>query len=217
MPFANTLSAAAQTGTGTLVTDLREARDGGDVADSPRSDALDHRGAALLPPVTSSAMTQVLDICLAKGAGIVFLSGARHGADLQHLDVLLQVAEARAGMTAGATRIVAMAGDNPHGLLAAASFADKSARLIGLGWDSAALAVAMGAKAELGADVASNARATLLLAAAATNVVAIDTAEVEPDTDTFRTNCLHARAQGFSGKMTGTPWQVPVIQSVFAD
>lgn len=162
-------------------------------------------------------MTQLLDICLAKGVGTVFLSGPRHGADLQHLDVLLQVAEARAGMTARATRIVAMAGDNPHGLLAAASFADKSARLIGLGWDSAALAATMGAKAGLGADVAANARATLLLAAAAANVAAIDTADAEPDAGQFRANCLHARAQGFSGKMTGTPWQVPVIQSVFAD
>ena len=45
-----------------------------------------------------------------------------------------QVSEAQAGLAVGTTRIMAMAGDDAHGLLAAASFANKSKRLIGLGW-----------------------------------------------------------------------------------
>ncbi|MGI2032069.1 hypothetical protein ACRQ1B_06715 [Rhizobium panacihumi] len=171
--------------------------------------------AALLPAVTKDTMTAPLGLCMSGRIATVILSGARHGADVQHLDVLLQVAEARAGISMGTTRIIAMAGDNPHGLLAAASFSGKSKRLIALGWDAAALAIAMGSENGLGAEVAAMARATLLLAAAAAGVSAIDTIEPNTDEPSFHTACLHARAQGFFGKMTGTPSQVPVIQSVF--
>lgn len=173
--------------------------------------------AALLPPVTTAATTALLDLCMAERIEFVLLSGARHGADIQHMDVLLQVAEARAGISIGTTRIIAMAGDNPHGLLAAASFAGRRSRLIALGWDVGALALAMASENGLGAEVAATARATLLLAAAAANVMAIDGMEPETDAETFHAACHHARAQGFYGKMTGTQSQVPVIQSVFAD
>ncbi|MEB2843501.1 aldolase/citrate lyase family protein [Endobacterium cereale] len=172
---------------------------------------------ALLSAVTTDATTALLDLCVAKRIAFVILSGVRHGTEIQHLDVLLQVAEARAGISTGTTRIIAMAGDNPHGLLAAASFAEKSKRLIALGWDAGALAVAMGSRHGLGTEVAATARATLLLAAAAANVSAIDTVEPNTDDESFRAACLHARAQGFYGKMTGVPSHVPVIQSVFSD
>lgn len=214
MPAATDLSATPDGGAVTLVVDLR---DGFDCAAFPQIAAFNTAKAAYLPPVDAPEMPALLDLCMTSRIATVFLSGVRNGADLQHLDVLLQVSEARAGIAAGTTRIVAMAGDNPHGLLAAASFAGKSKRLIGLGWDAGALASAMGLKSGLGADVAASARATLLLAAAASGVAAIDTTELEIDAESFRAACLHARAQGFSGKMTGTPSQVPVIQSVFTD
>ncbi|MDP9839486.1 citrate lyase subunit beta/citryl-CoA lyase [Neorhizobium huautlense] len=214
MPPATDLSATLDGGAHALVVDLRESFDR--VA-SLHAAVFSTAKAAYLPPVSSPEMAALLDICMTSRIATVFLSGARNGADLQHLDVLLQVSEARAGITTGTTRIVAMAGDNPHGLLAAASFAGKSKRLIGLGWDAGALASAMGMKSGLGSDVAASARATLLLAAAASGVAAIDTTEMEPDEEIFRAACLHVRAQGFSGKMTGTPSQVPVIQSVFTD
>jgi len=203
-PFTTTECVAAA-----VVIDLRE--NFPDVA-LPKSGV----DAAFLPPVTSADTSAILDLCMAARIGTVVLSGARNGADLQHLDILLQVSEARVGITAGATRIVAMAGDNPHGLLAAANFANKSKRLIGLGWDSHSLAVAMGLQGKLGSDVAASGRATLLLAAAAAKVAAIDTSEPEPDTGIFRTACLHAKAQGFRAKMTGRLSQVPVIEEVFA-
>lgn len=211
MPPGTDLSKVENAPSCALVVDLR--------AMQPDQSALPCVGAtaALLPPVTTEMTTALLDLCMAKGIAFVLLSGARHGADIQHLDVLLQVAEARAGVAMGTTRIIAMAGDNPHGLLAAASFAGRSSRLIALGWDAGALATAMASENGLGAEVASSARATLLLAAAAANVMAIDGIEPDTDAETFRSACIHANAQGFYGKMTGTQSQVPVIQSVFAD
>lgn len=194
---------------GAVVIDLRDTKA---MPDSLRSLGIT---AALLPPVTAPDMSALLDSCLAERIDTVILSGARHGADLQQLDVLLQVAEARAGAPLGTTRMIAMAGDNPHGLLAAASFGNRSKRLIALGWDAGALAATMGLEGPLAADVAVHARATLLLAAAAARVAAIDTIDGQTDAQTFRAACLHAKAQGFCGKMTGTPSQVPVIQSVF--
>ena len=214
MPAATDLSATLESGADVLVVDLRE---GFDHAALPHAAVFDTAKAAYLPPVSSPDMATLLDLCVTSRIATVFLSGARNGADLQHLDVLLQVSEARAGVTSGTTRIVAMSGDNPHGLLAAASFTGKSKRLIGLGWNADALATTMGLKSGLGSDVAVSARATLLLAAAAAEVAAIDTTDPETNEEIFRAACLHARAQGFSGKMTGTLSQVPVIQSAFAD
>ncbi|MGE7369432.1 hypothetical protein ACQKKX_10225 [Neorhizobium sp. NPDC001467] len=190
-------------------------RHGVDPAAFLRAASLPFASAAYLPPVSSRDMSALLDLCTAARIGTVFLCSAQSGAELQHLDILLQVSEARAAMTVGVTRIVAMAGDNPHGLLAAASFSGKSQRLVGLGWDAAALAAAMGKAGRIGSDVATHARATLLLAAAAAGVTAIDTSETEEDAEDFRTSCLHAHAQGFGGKMTRKPSQVPIIRSVF--
>ncbi len=214
MPAATDLSATLESGADALVVDLRESSDH---AALPQAAAFAAAKAAYLPAVDAPDMAALLDLCVTSRIATVFLSGARNGANLQHLDVLLQVSEARAGIAAGTTRIVAMAGDNPHGLLAAASFAGKSKRLIGLGWDANALATTMGLKSGLGSDVAVSARATLLLAATAAEVTAIDTTDLETDAEIFRAACLHARTQGFSGKMTGTLSQVPVIRSVFAD
>lgn len=177
----------------------------------------DQRLAILLPPLSAACLEDLLAPALTCGVSTVLLGRSRSGADVQHLDVLLQVAEVRLGLELGNTKIVAMIGDNPHGLLAAGSFAGKSRRLMALGWDASLLGAAFGLAAEAESDVAASARATLLLAAAAAGVAAIDTKTEGHDPAGFRAACLHARAQGFGGKMTGQPSQIETIESVFGD
>lgn len=200
-----------------VAIDFRSAENAAALDDFQRFTTVRQGISAVLPAVDSPATPSLIDACVASGATTVILSGARSGADVQHLDVLLQVSEARAGISSGTTNIIAMIGDNPLGLLSASSFTDKSMRLIGLTWDSKALASALGLKHGLGSDVLARTRATIVLAAAAAKVAAIDTAEPDGETGSFEHSCHHARGEGFVAKMTDLPSQLPVIRSIFAD
>ncbi|SMC67445.1 hypothetical protein [Rhizobium sp. RU36D] len=118
-----------------------------------------------------------LDIAwaLEMGAEGVALAGARSGADLQYLHVLLDVAEAE-GSAAIRLSILALIGDNSQGLLAAGSFAGKSDRLMALGWNGGLLAQALGDELPPSASLITSVRATVRLAAAAADVAAVDCA-----------------------------------------
>ena len=154
------------------------------------------------------------------GVRTVVLPQAGNGATVQRLDVCLSVAELRCGRTPGETRIVAISGDTPSGLLQAASFAGKSRRLSGLGWDAAYLAGTIGARRPLpeaaGWDGAiAMARATLLLTATDCGVPAVDTVSPSCPPEVFCKLCLAARADGFVGKMTRDIGQLATINAVF--
>jgi citrate lyase beta subunit len=116
-----------------------------------------------------------LDIASAidSGAEGVALRSARSGAELQHLHVLLEVAEAERAKGATRLGILAFAGDNPVGLLSAGSFAAKSNRLAAIGWHGGRLGRSLSAGV-VGDPVAVAARGTIQLAAAAAGVAAID-------------------------------------------
>jgi citrate lyase subunit beta/citryl-CoA lyase len=154
------------------------------------------------------------------GVSLILLPAAENGAAVQRLDVCLSVAEVRAGLKPGRTDIVAMNGDNPSGLLQAASFYGKSSRLRGLGWDAAGLAGTLGATRQLSDDGVwcgpmVMARSTLLLTAAQCGVAAIDTVAVPCPSDQFHRLCREARADGFAGKMTRDSAQLSIINAVF--
>lgn len=62
----------------------------------------------------------------------ILLSGCRNAADIQKLDVLLGVSEAKADLPAGSTKILAECGAEAEFFLSPHSLAGKSARLRGL-------------------------------------------------------------------------------------
>lgn len=111
---------------------------------------------------------------LEMGAEGVALPCAHAGSDLQHLHVLLDVAEAEWGAGSRSLSILAMAGDNPTGLLAAGSFAKKSDRLVAIGWHGGRLAEALRDDLRTDAALVTSVRTTIRLAAAAAGVAAVD-------------------------------------------
>lgn len=165
----------------------------------------DHSPAFLLPSFSSMRTEIAAEYAIRAGAVTVFLGGARNGAELQRLAVVLRVEELRRGRPLGSTAIIASV--DAAGILAASSFERCSTRLSGLAW-------------ELDFDPLSEAcrlaRATIGLAASAIGVMAIDA--VSPTGDAaFQSECRFARENGFTGKLTRRPDQIPTINHIFAD
>lgn len=159
----------------------------------------------LLPPVTSARTEAAVELAVRAGTDSVLLEGARGGADVQHLDVLLRVAESKAGRPAYETSIVALA--DAAGILSAASFRCCSRRLTGLGWQVQGAAVS---------DTVRLARGTVALAAAAARVMAVDAVSDETDEAGLRSECIAARNSGFQGKISRLISQIPTINQVFS-
>ena len=157
----------------------------------------------------------------ARPDGIV-LRGAAGGSQVTRLSAMLRPREATAGIDDGAIAIIAMAGDSAAGLFALGSYAGASARLAGLGWDANALAADLGGTA--GRDAGGGlgeptrlARALTLAAAAAAGVPAFDTAFDGPGgLAALDREARTARRDGFAGKFTSDPAEVPAINRAFA-
>jgi len=156
----------------------------------------------------------------AKPDGIM-LPKSNGGQDVQHLSAKLRVYEAENGLPDGAIRILPIITETAAGVLAAASYAQVSARLVGVTWGAEDLSAAIGARTardERGryTDVFRLARTMTILAAGAAEVAAIDT--VFPnfrDMVAFEVECAEAERDGFTGKMAIHPAQVPVINAAF--
>lgn len=151
----------------------------------------------------------------------IILPKSNGGRDIEDLSARLRVAEAEAGITDGAIRIVAIMTETPAGVLAAATYTAALPRLAGLTWGAEDLSAAIGAlsaRDDAGnyTDLFRLARSMTLLAASSAGVEPIDT--VYPnfrDTDGFERECREALRDGFTGKMAIHPDQVPVINAVF--
>lgn len=164
-------------------------------------------GLSFLLPAFSSARTEAaIDLAIQYGAASVVLSGVRNGAEVQRLDMALRVAEIRAGLAPGKTRIVALA--NASGILAASSFERCSNRLAALGWEGG-----YGPSS----DTARVAAGTIALtAAAAAGIAAVDVVSPAGDAAAFLSDCERARANGFSGKLCRSSDQIPIVNRIFS-
>lgn len=167
--------------------------------------------------LTDSDLTSVI-----QGApDAVLLPKCEKGADVQHLDALLNVHEAEAGLPQGNTGIHALVTETATGVLNAGSYAGKSARLRSLSWGGEDLSADIGASRNRVpdgryADVFRLARSLTLLGAAAAAVDAVDAVFTDiSDLEGLERESLAAVADGFSGKMAIHPSQVPVINHAF--
>ncbi|HEV7306520.1 aldolase [Ensifer sp.] len=89
---------------------------------------------------------ETLNRLLETGTSGIVLSSCRGRADIQELDVMLQVAEAAHGLPSGCTRILAEFGGSPEGISAPHPLTGSSTRLAGLIFNGEALAEAVGCK-----------------------------------------------------------------------
>ncbi len=149
------------------------------------------------------------------------LPKAEGGASVVHTDAKLAVREAMSGLPDGHIKILPIATETAAAMFVAGTFADVSARLIGLTWGAEDLSAELGAHANRDAqgrflDPYRLARTLCLAGAAAAQVPAIDTVFVDfRDGDGLRRESEEACRDGFVGKMAIHPAQVPIINEAF--
>jgi citrate lyase beta subunit len=162
--------------------------------------------AALLPPIASPRMEESLAAASRLGAIMVILCGTEGCADIQRLDMLLRLEEARLGLADGSTGIAALL--NAGGVLQARNMHQWSRRLRAVGLDPEE--TAFSAESE----TASFARAQIALAAKAAGIAAIGTGRPARSED-FQAQCIAARENGFSGTFVRDLKQVDIANAIF--
>ena len=153
-------------------------------------------------------------------AGIM-LPKPRHARDAVKLSERIDELEARHGIEAGQTKIIALCTEHPEALFTLHSYVGTVPRLAGLSWGAEDLSAAVGATTNRDADgnwlaPYELARSLCLVAAAAAEVAAIDTVFTDfRDHDGLLRYALHARRDGFSGMLAIHPGQVETINAAF--
>ena len=150
----------------------------------------------------------------------VMLPKCDGAADVARLSHHLDLLEAQAGIAAGSIGILPLVTESAAAVLRC-DFAEASERLMGLCFAAEDLSTDLGiapraASGRLHAPLRL-ARATVLLAARAAGVPAIDTPYPLPaDLDGLRQEASEAVADGFTGKLCIHPGQLSVVNKVFS-
>lgn len=170
----------------------------------------------------SEAMAAEVAALMAFAPVGVILCGMSSCADIQRLDVMLSVAEARLGRTAGATAILALCGDNPAGVLAAQQCrSESSARLAAFGFDGQRLARALCLPAPAHGTALPNAivvaRGLLQLAAASAQLGCLDRLDAQLSGDRLAEACRAAFDEGFAALVGHDADQIEAINAAYRD
>ena len=141
--------------------------------------------------------------------------------DVRTLDHYLSAFEAAAGAPAGAIRIIAIATETPQAVFALGEYAGVSPRLEAITWGAEDLSACLGGNNKMLDGEYDGpyrlARSLCLLAAAAAEVLAIDTIYTDfKDEAGLKAECAAARRSGFAGKMAIHPAQLATINEVFS-
>ena len=141
--------------------------------------------------------------------------------DVRTADHYLSAFEAAAGGPVGATRIIAIATETPAAVFALGGYAGLSPRLEAITWGAEDLSACIGGSNKTIAGEYDSpyqlARSLCLLAAAAADVVAIDTIYTDfRDPEGLKAEALAGRRSGFVAKMAIHPAQLAVINEAFA-
>ena len=153
-------------------------------------------------------------------AGII-LPKPRHARDAVRLSECIDRLENHHNIAHGQTKIIALCTEDPEAIFTLHSYIGTVPRLSGLSWGAEDLAAAIGASANRDADGRwlppyELARSLCLLAAAAAEVVAIDTVYTDfRDLDGLLRYASNARRDGFDGMLAIHPAQVEVINAAF--
>lgn len=142
---------------------------------------------------------------------------------LQLLAAELYELEQRHGIATGSTRVLPLVSETAAAALGIAAYATASIpRLAGLTWGAEDLSAALGASRKRDArgvwtDAFRMVRATVLLAAHARGVAAVDTLHADfRDLDGLKQVAEASHADGFAGMLAIHPAQVPIINAAFS-
>lgn len=165
------------------------------------------RSLARIHALTSGVADSDLDAVMANAPYGIILPQACGGRDVQHLGAKLAVREAENALEDGSTRILASGADLPEAVFALGTLASATRRLVGLLWDGAALAGALGVGED--AEVLSHARAQLVFAAAAAGAPALVDASGLRDLS-------KARRDGFGGALVTSRATAEACERIFS-
>lgn len=161
------------------------------------------------PSCDDATLSREIGAAVGAGARTVVLCGVTSAADIQHIDVILSVAEAEACVPLQAG-IVAIIGDNARGLLAGADFRGCSPRLKALGWNGTRLATDLAARP--GSGLPATARHLTRLAAAAAGVFAMDWIDPALEGQALRDAFTAAQHDGFDWVLIENAAQIDVLR-----
>jgi citrate lyase subunit beta/citryl-CoA lyase len=156
------------------------------------------------------------------GLAGILLPKANGAHDVATLAVMLDRLESEAGMAPGAVRIMVVATETPAAMFALGSYAPPHSRLVSLTWGAEDLSSAIGATGNKEIDGSWTepyrlARSLCLFAAAAAEVVPVDTLYVDfRDAAGLEADCRRARRDGFLGRIAIHPDQVETINRCFS-
>jgi citrate lyase subunit beta/citryl-CoA lyase len=141
--------------------------------------------------------------------------------DVRALDNYLSAFEAAAGAPVGVIRIVAIATETPQAVFALGGYAGVSPRLEAITWGAEDLSACLGGSNKTIEGEYDGpyklARSLCLLAAAAAEVIAIDTIYTDfKEPEGLKAECLAARRSGFAAKMAIHPAQLAIINEAFS-
>ncbi|MDB5871651.1 MAG: Citrate lyase subunit beta / citryl-CoA lyase [Ramlibacter sp.] len=174
-------------------------------------------------PLDSGLAMDDLASVVVPGLAGVLQPKTRSAADLIHLGHCLDALEARAGMAAGAVKIVPVATETPQAMLNMQGFAATAVpRLAGVTWGAEDLSAAIGAVSNREEDGSWSPLYTLanslcLCVAASADVPAIDTLYADfRDVVGLTASCRASRRRGFRGRIAIHPDQVHTINEAYS-
>ena len=150
----------------------------------------------------------------------VVLPKSSNGGDVTELAARISSLEAAKGISAGATRILAIATESAAAIFGLGTYAGSSPRLSAIAWGVEDLAADIGAQANRAdgdwTEPAKLVRNLCLFGAAAAGVAAIDSVFTDfRDLAGLERDCITAARDGFSGKLAIHPAQIAVINAAF--
>lgn len=168
-------------------------------------------------PIGSQHWKEDLNAALAGKPDGIILPRAMGPQQVQMLAADMYELEQRNSLPHNSVRIIPQVGDAPEAALLIPQFAnDPHPRILGLGWDSQALAAASH-MASADNDAIRAIRAQLLLTAKARGLMAIESASgMVKRADALEASVQRARMNGFDAMMARHPVQVEVIERIFA-
>ena len=170
---------------------------------------------------TADAALDLNAVVGAKPFGIV-LPKCRHGDDARRLARELDALEARAGLTPGGIRLLAITTETAGSIFGLGTYSDPPIpRLVGMMWGGEDLAADIGAMVNRDANGRYTppyalARALCLLGAAAASVVPVDAVYTDfRNHDGLKAEALEGLRDGFGAKAAIHPAQIDVINAAF--
>ncbi len=186
----------------TTAADAAARASGADAIVADTGEADDPALYLMLPPLEAARAREALSQAANLRPRGFALPLAEGGADVQRLGARLAVEEARLGLPEGAFRILAFATESPRAIFGLPSYVGASARLDALVFSAAPLAAH-----RLGAGPLRFARESLLIAARAAGVLALDA---------FDGDAARAAADGFDGMTGRSAAEIALIRAAFA-